>query len=96
MRKVFIITGEYSGDIHGGQVAKLLKESCPDIEIHGIGGENLKNAGVTLFCDHSKMSAFGFSLKGSECFVVKFKILQGADRYFAAFFTLRKKNIVPV
>ena len=63
MRKVFIITGEYSGDIHGGQVAKLLKESCPDIEIHGIGGENLKNAGVTLFCDHSKMSAFGFSLK---------------------------------
>ena len=63
MKKVFIITGEYSGDIHGGKVASLLKEKCPDIEIQGIGGENLKNAGVTLFCDHSKMSAFGFSLK---------------------------------
>ena len=63
MKKVFIITGEYSGDIHGGKVASLLKEQHPDIVIHGIGGENLKNAGVTLFCDHSKMSAFGFSIK---------------------------------
>lgn len=63
MKKVFIITGEFSGDIHGSKVASILKEQCPDIEIHGIGGENLKNAGVTLFCDHSKMSAFGFSLK---------------------------------
>ena len=63
MKKVFIITGEYSGDIHGSKVASILKEQIPDIEIHGIGGENLKNSGVTLFCDHSKMSAFGFSLK---------------------------------
>ena len=63
MKKVFIITGEYSGDIHGGKVAALLKEQIPDIEIHGIGGESLKNAGVTLFCDHSKMAAFGFNFK---------------------------------
>ena len=63
MKKVFIITGEYSGDIHGSKVAALLKEQLPDIEIRGIGGENLKNAGVKLFCDHTKMSAFGFSLK---------------------------------
>ncbi len=63
MAKVFIITGEYSGDIHAGKMAQILKEQRPDIEIQGIGGENLKNAGATLFCDHSKMSAFGFSLK---------------------------------
>ena len=63
MKKIFIITGEYSGDIHGSKVASLIKEQLPDVEIHGIGGENLKNAGVTLFCDHTKMSAFGFSLK---------------------------------
>ncbi len=61
--KVFIITGEYSGDIHGGKVAELLKEQMPDIEIEGIGGENLSRAGVKLFCDHSKMSGFGLSLK---------------------------------
>ena len=63
MKKVFIITGEYSGDIHAGCVAEILKKQMPDIEIEGIGGENLKNAGVNIFCDHSKMSGFGFSLK---------------------------------
>lgn len=63
MKKVFIITGEYSGDIHGGKVAELLKQSEPDIQIEGIGGENLKNAGAKLFCDHTKMSGFGLSLK---------------------------------
>ena len=62
-KKVFIITGEYSGDIHGGKVAELLKAQLPDTEIEGIGGENLKKAGAKLFCDHSKMSGFGFSLK---------------------------------
>ncbi len=63
MKKIFVITGEYSGDIHAGRVVQLLKEINPEIEIQGIGGENLKNAGAVLFCDHSKMSAFGFSLK---------------------------------
>ena len=63
MKKVFIITGEYSGDIHAGCVVNKLKEIMPNIEVQGIGGENLANAGATLFCDHSKMSAFGISLK---------------------------------
>ena len=63
MKKVFIITGEYSGDMHGACVAELLKEKNPDIEIEGIGGVNLQNAGVKLFCDHSKMAGFGLSLK---------------------------------
>ena len=63
MKKIFIITGEYSGDMHGGRVAELLKEKLPDIQIEGIGGENLKKAGAKLFCDHSKMAGFGLSLK---------------------------------
>ena len=63
MKKIFIITGEHSGDIHGAKVAELLKESVTDIEIEAIGGENLKNAGAKLFCDHSKMAGFGLSLK---------------------------------
>lgn len=63
MKKIFIITGEYSGDIHGSNVIKCLKEQHSDIEVEAIGGDNLKNAGARIFCDHSKMSAFGFSLK---------------------------------
>ena len=63
MKKIFIITGEYSGDMHAGRVAEILKQKNPDIEIEGIGGENLKKAGAKIYCDHSKMSGFGFSIK---------------------------------
>ena len=63
MKKIFIITGEYSGDIHAGKVVEILKSQNPDVEVEGIGGENLQNAGAKLFCDHSKMSGFGFDLK---------------------------------
>ena len=63
MKKLFIITGEYSGDIHASHVAKELWKEYPDLTIEGIGGENLKAAGVKLFSDHKKMSAVGLSLK---------------------------------
>ena len=63
MKKVFIITGEYSGDIHASKVLEILKQKMPDIIIEGIGGDNLRNAGAKIFCDHSKMSGFGLNFK---------------------------------
>lgn len=62
-KKLFIITGEHSGDIHAGRVVEELKKLNPDIEIEGIGGQNLQDAGVKIFSDHKKMSAMGFSAK---------------------------------
>ena len=61
MKKVFIITGEHSGDIHASNLVEKLREINSDIEIEGIGGENLKSVGVKLFSDHSKMNAMGIS-----------------------------------
>ena len=57
MKKLFIVTGEYSGDIHASHVVKALRELNADIEIEGIGGENMLQAGVNLFENHSKMSS---------------------------------------
>lgn len=61
MKKLFIITGDYSADIHAGVVSEMLKVQDSDIQIEGIGGENMKKAGVKLFSDHSKMEAVGVS-----------------------------------
>lgn len=64
--KIFIITGEHSGDIHAGKVVDELKKTFPvdeDLIIEGIGGDNLKNAGVKLFSTQDKMGAMGISLK---------------------------------
>ena len=63
MKKLFIITGEYSGDIHASHVVEALRAVNLDIEIEGIGGENLRRAGVNLFSDQKKMGAVGLSPK---------------------------------
>lgn len=65
VKKLFIITGELSGDKHASLVVEHLREIKPDIEIEAIGGENLKNLGVKLFVDHSQahMSAMGLTPK---------------------------------
>lgn len=62
MKKVFIVTGEYSGDIHASHVVKALRSINSEIEIEGVGGENLRAAGVKLFSDQKKMGAVGLSL----------------------------------
>lgn len=62
-KKIFIITGEHSGDIHASNVVRELKAINPDVQIEGIGGENLKNAGVKLFSGHEKMNSVGMSFK---------------------------------
>lgn len=63
MKKLFIVTGEYSGDIHATHVVRALREQLGNIEIEAIGGESLKNEGVKLFSDHSKMESVGLSPK---------------------------------
>lgn len=64
-KKLFIVTGELSGDKHASLVAKELLSQRNDLQIEAVGGENLKNVGVKLFVDHSKahMSAMGLTPK---------------------------------
>jgi len=61
MKKIFIVTGEYSGDIHAAKVVKELKALDCELEIEGIGGINLEKEGVKLFTNQEKMSAMGIS-----------------------------------
>lgn len=63
MKKLFIITGEHSGDKHAASVAKELQKADKDLVIEAVGGKNLADEGVKLFCDHSKMSSVGLNFK---------------------------------
>lgn len=62
-KRVFIITGETSGDKHASGVVRELKKINPDVIIEGVGGQNLKSQGVKLFCDHKKMAGMGLTPK---------------------------------
>ncbi len=63
MKKLFIITGEHSGDKHAADVVRELQKSNKDLVIEAVGGDNLEKTGIRLFCNHSKMSAVGLNLK---------------------------------
>ena len=63
IKKIFISTGEVSGDFHGSLLAKALineskKRSVP-IDLYGLGGERMKNAGVKIISDTTPISAVG-------------------------------------
>ena len=62
-KKIFISTGEVSGDLHGSLLAyALLKESkrrSLEIDIYGLGGERMKDAGVEVLQDTTSISAIG-------------------------------------
>jgi lipid-A-disaccharide synthase len=59
MKKIFIVTGEHSGDLHASFVVRELKKLVPDIIVEAVGGSNLEAEGVKLFSGHAKMSVVG-------------------------------------
>lgn len=62
-KRIFIISGEYSGNIHAANVVKELQKIGADVEIEGIGGDDLASCGVKLFENIKNLSSVGISPK---------------------------------
>jgi len=62
-KKIFISTGEVSGDLHGSLLAKALLEEAKKrsmkIQIFGLGGQRMSQAGVKVLHDTTPISAIG-------------------------------------
>ena len=50
-RKIFILTGESSGDKLAAKVVSKLKSSHPEIDYLSVGGEHLKALGIKSLYD---------------------------------------------
>ena len=59
-KKVLIIAGEPSGDLHGAGLIRELKKINPEIEYFGVGGNKLKQEGMNLLFSIEKLSFMGF------------------------------------
>ena len=57
---VMIIAGEASGDLHGANLARELKQLKSSLKLSGIGGTGMAEAGVTLLYDISSLAVMGF------------------------------------
>ena len=51
MKKIFVLTGEPSGDKLASKVVAQLKSSRSDIEYLSVGGEHLKALGIKSLYD---------------------------------------------
>ncbi|ASQ45794.1 lipid-A-disaccharide synthase [Legionella clemsonensis] len=60
-RRVVIIAGEESGDIHAAHLVNQLKTWQPELQISGIGGRHMENAGVHLISDLARFGVTGLT-----------------------------------
>ena len=61
MKKIFILTGEESGDMLASKVIDNLKKLNPNIEYLSVGGENLKKLGIKSIYDLKEITYLGFT-----------------------------------
>ncbi len=58
-KKILIIAGETSGDLHGARLVENLLEMSPGLSVYGIGGDEMERAGVRLLCHSSELAVVG-------------------------------------
>lgn len=79
MKKILIIAGEPSGDLHASRLVKDLKTLKSDLQFFGLGGYLSKEAGVDTVFDISKLALVGLAEVLKNIFTVG-KVYKGILR----------------
>jgi lipid-A-disaccharide synthase len=58
--RVFVSAGEPSGDLHGSNLIRALRQRQPNLEAFGFGGERMAEAGCQLLYPLSSLALVGF------------------------------------
>lgn len=61
VNSVMMIAGEASGDLHGSGVVRELKKLNPRIDIYGVGGDKMRQEGMTVVFHVGEISFMGFA-----------------------------------
>ena len=60
-KHIVVVAGEESGDQHAAAFVRELKQSHPDLQFSGIGGQHMQDAGVQLISDLARYGVTGLS-----------------------------------
>ena len=74
MKKIFILTGEPSGDKLASKVIQEFKKDNAKIEYLSVGGENLKALGIKSIYDLKEITYIGFTSVIKNIFKINRKI----------------------
>lgn len=58
-KKIMIVTGEASGDLHGSNLVRAMLLKDQDLQFYGMGGPELASLGVEILYDAAKVSVVG-------------------------------------
>ncbi len=58
--KYYIIAGERSGDLHGGNLIRAIKSNDTKAHFRGFGGDYMKAAGADIIVHYNEMAFMGF------------------------------------
>jgi len=78
MKKILIIAGEASGDLHGSKLIQSLKQKDHTIEIHAVGGHHVKAEQCASFINMAHLNVTGFT-----------EVLRYLPHYFWLFHQIR-------
>ncbi|WP_435148227.1 lipid-A-disaccharide synthase [Candidatus Pelagibacter bacterium nBUS_32] len=79
MKKIFILTGEPSGDKLASTVVSKLKVENPNIEYLSVGGTHLKNLGINSIFNLKDITYLGFTSVILNIFNIRNKINKTVD-----------------
>ncbi len=74
MKKIFVLTGEPSGDKIASKVISYFKNKRSDVEYLSVGGEHLKALGIKSLYDLNEVTYLGFTKVIINIFKIKSKI----------------------
>lgn len=60
-RKVLLVAGEASGDVHGAELVSALRHLDPSVEVYGVGGDKLRAAGMHVLVDTASVATMGLT-----------------------------------
>jgi lipid-A-disaccharide synthase len=60
VKSIFFVAGESSGDIHGSNLIRAIREADDSVQCEGIGGRKMESAGMTLHFDLASRAIMGF------------------------------------
>lgn len=58
-RRVLLVAGEASGDLHGGFLVQELQRQLPGVAVAAVGGDHLRACGIDILADVRLLSAAG-------------------------------------
>ena len=60
-KKILLVAGEVSGDLHGSHLVEAIQSIDPEIQFFGVGGEGLKRVGMKLLYPSQSLSVVGIT-----------------------------------